>query len=265
LGQHDVPDLLALSFSCNDPIGHNWGPDSQEVLDVTLRTDLLIKELLDYLDAKVGKGNYVLILSADHGICPLPEVAKTEGKDAGRIDPVGLKKGMNAFLQEKYGETDPKTQCVESVMDTMIYLNLAWIKAKKLAREDVEQALAAWLVKQPGVQTAYTPKQLLGRIPADDVIGRRVKKSFYEKRSGDVFVVLKPYYFVSKYAYGTTHGSPNPYDTHVPLLAMGPNIHGGVRKDTVTPQAGVAILSRALGIKPPAAAEAKVPEKLFVD
>ena len=82
LGKHDVPDLLCVSFSSNDSIGHNWGPDSQEVLDVTLRSDLIVKELLQVLDAKVGKGNYMLALSADHGVCPLPEVAAKQGKDA---------------------------------------------------------------------------------------------------------------------------------------------------------------------------------------
>ena len=84
LGHHDVPDLLCLSFSCNDPIGHVWGPDSQEVLDVTLRTDQIIKELLDTLDAKVGQGQYILVLTADHGVCPLPEAATARGNDAGR-------------------------------------------------------------------------------------------------------------------------------------------------------------------------------------
>src|SRR5262249_47669925 len=71
LGSRDVPDLLIVSFSSNDPIGHVWGPDSQEVLDVTLRSDLIVKELLDHLDAQVGPGRYVLALTADHGVCPL--------------------------------------------------------------------------------------------------------------------------------------------------------------------------------------------------
>src|SRR5262249_224915 len=79
LGSHDVPDLLTLSCSSNDAIGHMWGPDSHEVLDVTLRSDRIVKELLDYLDAKVGKGQYVLVMSADHGVCPMPEVAKEQG------------------------------------------------------------------------------------------------------------------------------------------------------------------------------------------
>src|SRR5262249_1259883 len=73
MGQGEETDLLSVSFSSNDLIGHCWGPDSQEVLDMTLRTDVLIKDLLDYLDLNVGKGQYFLVLSADHGVCPIPE------------------------------------------------------------------------------------------------------------------------------------------------------------------------------------------------
>jgi predicted AlkP superfamily pyrophosphatase or phosphodiesterase len=76
-----------VSFSSNDAIGHCWGPDSQEVLDVTLRSDLIMKELLDYLDAKVGKGRYVLALTADHGVCPMPEVTVRQGNVAARVSP----------------------------------------------------------------------------------------------------------------------------------------------------------------------------------
>src|SRR5260370_955415 len=87
LGQHEGPDLLCLSFSSPDMIGHCWGPDSQEVLDITLHSDRMVKELLETLDAKVGKGNYLLVLSADHGICPIPEAARAQGKKAGRVSP----------------------------------------------------------------------------------------------------------------------------------------------------------------------------------
>jgi hypothetical protein len=205
----------------------------------------------------------VLILSADHGVCPLPEVAKEQGKDAGRIVPAEFLKAANTFLGEKYSEPDEKTRCLDALMDSQLYLNRAWLKAKNLDQDKVEEALATWAKKQPGVQTAYTRTQLLGDIPANDAIGQRVKESFFEKRSGDVFVVTKPYYLFTKYTTGTTHGTPHPYDTHVPLLAMGPGIKSGARKDTVTPQVGALILSRALGIKPPKAAEATLPDNVF--
>src|SRR5262249_3688520 len=102
LGTQDVPDLLCVSFSCNDAVGHVWGPDSQEVLDTTLRSDALVKELLDTLDAKVGKGKYILAMSSDHGVCPLPEVAAKQGKEAQRIIPVDLARSTQEFLQKTF-------------------------------------------------------------------------------------------------------------------------------------------------------------------
>src|SRR3954453_23307023 len=102
LGTRATPDFLSVSFSPNDLVGHTWGPDSQEVLDVTLRSDLIVNQLLAYLDAKVGKGRYVVTLTADHGVCPLPEVARTQGKDAGRA-PGGEAKAEE-FLDKTYGK-----------------------------------------------------------------------------------------------------------------------------------------------------------------
>ena len=85
LGHHDVPDLLTVSFSSNDSVGHTWGPDSQEVLDTTLRSDRMLANFLHFLDDKVGAGKYLVCVTADHGVCPLPEVSVKEGRDAGRI------------------------------------------------------------------------------------------------------------------------------------------------------------------------------------
>src|SRR5262249_14206160 len=122
LGQHEAPDLLSVSFSCNDPIGHCWGPDSQEVLDVTLRSDRIVKELLNTLDAKVGKGRYTLVLTADHGVCPLPEVARKQGKDADRILPSQLSREADSFLDQTYDNSRGKAQWIERFVYPWIYL-----------------------------------------------------------------------------------------------------------------------------------------------
>ena len=263
LGTHETPDLLCVSFSCTDPIGHAWGPDSQEVLDGMLRADLIVKGMLDMLDAKVGKGRYELVLSADHGVCPLPEASLKKGRDAGRIPATALLTGAEDFLQKTFGNKSNGGQAIERVVDQYIYLNRAWMREHHLEPSRVEQALATWLMKQRGIQAAYTRTALLKEMPADDAIGQKVKRSFYPSRSGDVIVVPKPYYLITDRLSGTTHGSPHSYDTHVPLLVYGPGVRAGVRDDAVTPQADVPILAHGLGIKPPADAEYGVPEKLF--
>jgi hypothetical protein len=262
LGDRDVPDLLCLSFSSNDTVGHCWGPDSQEVLDITLRSDQIVKGLLDHLDNHVGRGRYVLALTADHGVCPLPEVARAQGKHAQRVSDKQWESRAGEFLQETFDPKGPKAHWIEAKSSAWLYLNHKLLRERKLEAARVEETLAGWLKKQPGVLTAYTRTQLLGHLAADDALGQRVRRSFHPGRCGDVAVVPKPYYLFTSELSWTLHGSPHPYDTHVPLLVYGPGIHGGARPETVTPQAVASILARSLGIKPPAAAEAPVPECL---
>ncbi len=261
LGKHDTPDFLSLSFSCNDPVGHAWGPDSQEVLDVTLRSDLIVKELLAFLDAKVGKGNYTLALTADHGVCPLPEVSQSAGRAARRVLPPLLKAKANDFLTKTFGG-DEKTRWVEEAIAPWVYLSREVMKQHDVKQEDVEAALADWLKKQTGIERAYTRTQLLKGVEAEDAVGQKVRRSFQAERCGDLYVLVKPYFLVYGLT-GTSHGTPYEYDTHVPLVVFGAGVKPGVRKEEVTPQAAASILARALGIKPPAKADAPVPAGLF--
>src|SRR5579862_5831247 len=128
LGQRDACDLLCLSFSSNDLVGHCWGPDSQEVLDITLRSDLIIKELLNYLDAKVGRDRYLLVLTADHGVSPIPEVAKSQGRDAGRVPPTLFTTQASAMLQKTFAPDRKQLPWIEKSTAGWIYLNQATLK-----------------------------------------------------------------------------------------------------------------------------------------
>jgi predicted AlkP superfamily pyrophosphatase or phosphodiesterase len=265
LGQRNVPDLLCISFSSNDLIGHVWGPDSQEVLDVTLRSDLIVRDLLKFLDEHVGKDRYVLVLSADHGICPNPEVSQAEGREAKRVPTLGMFSAAETHLREKLGELgDTKSRWIEAANEGGIYLNQRMIEARKLDADVVATALADWLGQQEAIYWAYTRRQLmLPESAGDSEILRRVRRSFHPDRNGDVLFVSKPYYLITPYKTGTTHGTPHAYDTHVPLLVFGLGIKKQTRGDAVTPLATAAILAKALEIPPPANAEAKVPDRLF--
>jgi hypothetical protein len=263
LGTRETPDLLCISFSSNDAIGHTWGPDSQEVLDVTLRTDETIKQLLAYLDRQVGRGRYVLALSADHGVCPLPEAARKRGKDAARINPTVLLKGAETFLTETFAVPAEEKRWVEASAGPWLYLNRALLARHHLKQAEVEAALAGWLRQQAGVQSVYTRSQLLAGVATGDVVGQRVRQSFYPERSGDVRIIEKPHHLLTTRLMGTTHGTPHAYDTHVPLLVYGAGARPGVRREPVTPQAAAVMLARALGIQPPARATVGVPAGLF--
>ena len=281
LGQHDAPDLLTVSFSSNDLIGHTWGPDSQEVLDTTLRSDAIVESLLLYLDEKVGQGKYAVMLTADHGICPLPEFAAKRGLDARRVSALALIGGGEKFLREKYGEieepkddADPKTKSptryLEAVPAPYIYLNHRLLAAKNLKPDDVAAALAAYVREQDGVLRVFTHADLNPRnVAKNDAIAQRVLRAFHPERSGDLYVVLKPYHLISSlalgdnFATGTTHGSPHEYDTHVPLLVFGPGIPGGKRDEAVTPLHSAAIGAYFLGTKRPKDAEYGLPKTMI--
>jgi predicted AlkP superfamily pyrophosphatase or phosphodiesterase len=268
LGQNESPDLLCLSFSSPDAVGHCWGPDSQEVLDITLHSDRIIKELLETLDAKVGKDNYLLVLSADHGICPIPEAAQKQGKKAGRVSLELMAGEVHAFLDETFAK-GKRLPWIEYVADTNIYLNRGVLREQGLESAKVEQALADWLGKQPGILKAYTRTQLSKGPITGDPLAEQVRLSSYPEASGDVLVVLKPYYLPTPplspklASYRTTHGSPHPYDTHVPLLVYGRGIKAGIHEERIMPQSAAAILARGLGIEPPPGADAPVPKGLF--
>ncbi len=268
MGQHEDTDLLTLSFSSNDLIGHCWGPDSQEVLDVTLRSDLIVKELLDFLDANVGKGQYILLLSADHGICPIPDVAKAQGKDAGSVSASALRTGGEAHLQATFIKDGKRRPWIEKMSGSWFYLNQGVLRELGLASAEVEKALADWLTTQPGVQTAFTRTQVAGKSKLSDPLTETVRLSFYAENSGDVKVLLKPYHLfstnlVKSPAYATTHGSPHPYDTHVPLLAFGPGIRPGIHAERIVPQTLTTLLARGLKLPLPADAEAPLPDGVF--
>src|SRR5262249_17456143 len=150
----------------------------------TLRSDLIVHDLLACLDDKVGKGRYILGLTSDHGICPLPEVTKQSGKAADRMVPLGLLSAAEQNLRNALGVPDDDGSFwIEAANEGGIYLNHRAIAAHKRKLEDVAAILAKWLSERPGLQSAYTQEQLLGEIPADDTIGQRVKKSFLADRS----------------------------------------------------------------------------------
>jgi hypothetical protein len=269
LGADDIPDLLVISFSANDPVGHAWGPDSQEVLDITLRIDAVMADLLSFLDHQVGKDQYLLAVTADHGACALPEVSRSKGIDAKRVDPKVIQKDIEDHLTQKFGtpvgpaKSDKKPAWIEAQVLPWIYLNPKVCAAAQRSRAEVAVAVVEFISRQPEFARAFSRADLESASPAEDHIRTLVKRSYYPDRSGDVFLVLKPYYIPSAaIGTGTTHGSPYDYDRHVPLMVIGPGVVGGSKSEPTTPQAAAAIFARWLDVRPPKFAEFPVPESL---
>jgi len=268
LGQDDVPDLLSVSFSSNDIVGHTWGPDSQEVLDITLRSDRVLAELLKFLDEKVGKGKYLVCLTADHGICPLPELSLKRGLNAHRLPVKKLLAQGEGFLHAELdpnSKLDHKARFIENVTGHWVYLNHKLIESMKLKNEDVANSLARFIERFDGIERCFTRADLDRPADAYDAIGKRMRKAYHPDRSGDFAIVLRPYWLESdpQYATGTSHGSPHAYDTHVPLLVFGSNVKHGIRREEVVPATIASIFAKSIGIAPPAKAEYPAPEELF--
>ncbi len=221
LGQHPGTDVLTVSFSANDYVGHAKGPDSPEVRDISIRTDRLLGKLLDAIDKDVGLANVMFVLTADHGVAPVPEVSEARRMPGGRLSEPALAKAMEDALVAKYGAG----KWIIATVGAVPYLNAQLIESKKLDEAEVEKTAADAARKTPHVFRVYTREQILtGQAPEDSVTAA-VRNGLYRGRSGDVFVIQEPGYLYE--ADGTSHGTPFNYDTHVPVIFMGPGIKPG--------------------------------------
>ena len=268
LGRDDVPDLLNVSFSSNDAVGHTWGPDSQEVLDMTLRSDRVVAELLTFLDETVGKGKYLVCLTSDHGVCPIPEVSAARGLSAGRVQMKKVRDDAEVFLRATHAADVPATvrlQFIENQSHPWLTINHRLLAALRVEPAAAARTLADFMARQEGIERTFTRADLERETDPYDAIGKRMRKAYHPARSGDVGYVLKPYWleYDTRYPTGTSHGMPHAYDTHVPLLVFGPGVKAGNRGEEVVPAQVAAIFAKALGIDPPAKAEYPVPEGLF--
>lgn len=221
LGQRDSIDLLTLSFSSNDAVGHSYGPDSPQVHEMCLRTDRELGNLFAFLDQSVGMKNVIIVLTADHGVMPLAEQLQQDRMPGGRTTNAQLFQPMRQALLERFGTGE----WLLSTAGTSPYLNWKLISEKGLDPAEVERVAAAAMATVPHVSRVYTRRQLLMDAVPRDKFSERVVRSFNSARSGDLEVLLDPYWI--RGATGTTHGTPYSYDSHIPLIFMGPGIKPG--------------------------------------
>jgi predicted AlkP superfamily pyrophosphatase or phosphodiesterase len=248
LGRNETTDYLGVSFSATDAVGHGFGPRSHEVQDVLLRLDHTIGALLAHLDAAVGPDHYVVALTADHGVAPIPEQMVREGRDAGRIDAAVIAARVEQALRGVFGEG----KYVASAVYTDLYF-APGVYAKLLAKPDALKSVIDVIRAMPGVQRVLRSDQLgaAGRA-SKDATERAASLSYFSERSGDLIIVPKPYWILSTAA-GTTHGSGNEYDQRVPVILMGAGIKPGVYSQTASPVDIAPTLAAMCGIALPKA------------
>jgi arylsulfatase A-like enzyme len=265
LGQDDDTDVLTVSFSANDYVGHRFGPYSQEVMDVTLRTDRNIATLLDFVDAKVGLANTLVAFTADHGVSPIPEHAAALGLGGGRIPFATVMGKIQAAISARYnpqGKTpDPSgdyllqfqegTAWRQWFINNNIYFNYDALKRDGVDVEEFSQVVIRAALSVPGIARCFSRLQLLrGATSVTDPIERRALHGFYPARSGDVVMVAEPYKLIAE-TITATHGSPYSYDTHVPTIIMGAGVNAGRYLEAATPADIAPTLSALLRITAP--------------
>lgn len=221
LGQDAITDVLAISYSSTDYIGHNFGVNSKEVQDTYLRLDKDIERLLKVLDSKVGSGEYTVFLTSDHGAVNVPAYLRSAKIPAGYLDNNKMRQNFNLFMAKTYGATD----LVESVSNNQVFLNHEKVKLLNLNLKDVQEAIVNELISYEQIDKAYTATSMNTTYFAEG-IEHLLQNGYNQKRSGDVLMVHKPA-VISYSRTGSTHGSGMNYDTHVPLIFYGKGINRG--------------------------------------
>lgn len=257
MGKHEGTDILAVSYSANDYVGHARGPDSPEARDISLRTDLLIGQLLELADMEIGRDNYLVVLTADHGVSPVPEVNTARKMPGGRMSPDELSGAIQKALETRYGAG----KWVTDLSGSNTYLNLDLVARYKLNLADVEQTAAGAVRAIPHMYRVYTGEQVQsGRVQAD-TISTAVTNSYFAGRSGNLIALPESYYLY--YATGTSHGTPFNYDTHVPVIFMGAGLKKGHYYERIMPNDIAPTLAAIVGVQEPSGSVGRVLQEMW--
>lgn len=261
LGQSGHPDLLTVSFSTLDSIGHKFGPYSHEVQDAFLRLDRQLAEFFTYLDQKFGMENVMMTFTADHGVAPVPEFAKSMGLDGARLSESEFLNDLKEHLAEEFGPG--KYFISTKLFSGNLFLNHAVLEKKNLKMDEVAKSVRDFALASGKFQAVYSRDQILdGR--ATGPIGKLVTNGYNAERGGDLVLIAKPY-LVPGSGKGVTHGTPYAYDTHIPILFYGKAFNPGRYADPFGIIDIVPTLCAALGLNEPPLSMGKPLPKILAD
>lgn len=221
LGQGDFTDVLTLSFSSTDYVGHNFGVNSKEIQDTYVRLDLEIADLLQYLDDQVGEGNYTIFLTSDHAAVHVPQFLKDKNIPAGYFDRKEMRKEVESFIEDKL---DYDASIIKNVSNNQFFLDYDQFETYADFVE-VQEEMKHFLIQYDQIDKVFT-RQNLENNDMSFAAGELVKRGFNQKRSGDVIYALEPS-VISYPRRGSTHGSSLNYDTQAPFLIYGAGIKHG--------------------------------------
>ena len=228
MGKGPVTDFLAVSLSSTDYVGHQFGPNSVEAEDTYLRLDKDLAAFFSYLDAKLGKGNYSVFLTADHGAAHNPNFLLDHNIPAGMWNETSTRTGLNKMLEDKYKVKN----LVLNFGNYQVNFNNAAIAKENISNEALKLDCIDYLQKVPEIAFAVDMQNVQSATIPDD-LRARIQNGYNAERSGTIQIILKPGYYSGHGGTGTTHGTWNPYDAHIPLVFMGWGIkHGSLVRET---------------------------------
>ena len=222
LGTDEITDFLAVSFSSPDYVGHSFGPNSIESEDTYLRLDKDLGEFLNFLDTKIGKDQYLVFLSADHGVAHVPAFAKEHNIPAGNVDLQNLFDKLNEGLKQKFKKDD----LVVDIENLQVSLNLPLIQSSSLKLDEIKSSIIDFLGNQQGIARAVDIENIT-TTSLNAKEKEMLVNGYYPARCGQIQLILQPQWIEDYLNGGTTHGVWNPYDAHIPLLWYGWGIKPG--------------------------------------
>ena len=254
IGEDANPDVFAIGFASTDVVGHTYGSDSHETMDQLLRLDLLLGKLFSEIDARVGSGNALIVLTADHGALPLVENLTSKGVAARRAAPAILQTAVKQALDERFGVVDGLF--VFSSPD--FYFVEETLRRHRISRKDAEATAVAALLRTQLVEKVYTHDDLTNTSPSSDPFLPLFQNAFYPPRSPHLNVLLKRHVYMSSAVGGTGHGTAHDYDRHVPLIFMGAGVRPGSYAEPSGPEDIAPTLAWLLGLEFPKEHDSRV-------
>jgi predicted AlkP superfamily pyrophosphatase or phosphodiesterase len=259
LGTYDGTDILALSFSANDIIGHDRGPDAPEIRDISIRTDLLLGKLLDFIERRIGAGKTLVVFTADHGVAPVPQANNERKMPGGWVFTDESTRKISERLSAHFQK--PGIDWIRAQDSGFLYLNDEAIAQQNLDATEVRRIAADAARTLPNIARVFTRDDLLRGSEGTDRIARAVQLGFYGPRSADLILVPEPYYLFTDRRpppRSTTHLTPYSYDSHVPLIFMGPAIRGGSYYGRVVVNDVAPTLAAILGVESPSGSSGRI-------
>lgn len=256
LGEDDAPDVLVIGNSAADGIGHDYGPLSQESMDYFLRLDGYLGDFFSFLDEKIGKENYLFVLSSDHGVLPLPEELARRGFESKRIAGQEAQTVLQDALNQLSQELGVTGQIVTGIQNSALFVNYQIAAEKNISPAELDKRLIEKLTAISFIEDVFTKDELASVNSNGRPYQDRFRHSYHPDRSGDLFFRLKQYYLIHG-ARGTSHGSPYNYDTHVPLVFAGSGIQNMQDNTKVRTVDAAPTIAEILGITPPGEIDGK--------